>query len=310
MAITTKVTRLSGNPRRVVARRRKSNPKRRHMTAKQIKHFGTKAQKAALKRKRAASRAARPVHRVRTASRRPAAKRRSTNPALIVTLAPVVNPHKRSNTTMPAKRKRRTKKRVAVVNRRRRRVVAKNPHRRRTRRASPKVVVRYRTRRKTNRRRRVSVRRNPAIFGSRLGSKESLKLIGGGLAGVAATKFLPTMIPANMAPQLVTTQLGRVAVSFAAAWISGWVASKLDSKFGDGVYFGGFMQVGSVALNTFLPAVYKMIPGGGGLGDFAPGQFAVPQNPLRIAAPGAHSMAPSGSMVRTSNLGRAYNPAY
>jgi hypothetical protein len=135
-----------------------------------------------------------------------------------------------------------------------------------------------------------------------------MKMIGGGLAGVVATKFLPTMLPANIAPQLVTTNLGRVAVSAAAALVAGWAASKLDSRFGEGVYFGGFMQVASVGLNAFLPSVYRSL--GVGLGDFAPGQFAVPQNPLRIAAPGAHAMAPSGSMVRTSALGRAYVPAY
>lgn len=295
MAIITKVKRLS-NPRRVVVRRRK-------LSAKQIKFFGTKAQKAALKRKRTASRSAAPIHRSRTA---PVAKRRTTNPAWVVTLGPAVNPHKRSN-TMPAKRKTKNRRKtVKVVAKRRRRVVATNPKRRTHRTANPKVVVRYRTR-KANRR-RAGVKRNPNIFGSRLGSKESMKMIGGGLAGVVATKFLPTMIPANIAPQLVTTNLGRVAVSAAAALVAGWAASKVDARFGEGVYFGGFMQVASVGLNTFLPAVYKSL--GVGLGDFAPGQFAVPQNPLRIAAPGSHSMAPSGALTRTSNLGRAYAPAY
>ena len=168
---------------------------------------------------------------------------------------------------MPAAKRRKTRKKVATA-KRRRRVVATNPKRRRTHRkaSNPKVVVRYRTRRPN--RRKHAVKRNPNIFGSRLGSKDSMKMIGGGLAGVVATKFLPTMIPANMAPQLVSTNLGRVAVSAAAALVAGWAASKLDARFGEGVYFGGFMQVASVGLNTFLPSVYRSL--GVGLGDFAP----------------------------------------
>lgn len=224
---------------------------------------------------------------------------------------------------MPAKAKRKTHaKRTVKANRKRtRRVAARNPHRahrdrtkpaahrRRTRRASnTKVVVRYRTKRRNTR--HAKRRHNPPdLFGARLGSKDSMKLIGGGIAGVAATKFLPTMIPPSMAPQLLTTNLGRTAVSFAAALASGWLASKLDTRFGQGVYFGGFMQATSVALNAFVPAAYKAL--GIGLGDFVPGRFAVPQNPVMISqAPSGHLPAPSGSRVTMSGLARAYAPAY
>ena len=314
MATIVKVKRLS-NPRRVVTRRKpRANPKHRtrKMTPKQVKYFGSARQKAALKRSRAAKRVA-PVHRPRTVSNRRRAKRRSTNPAWIVTLGPAVNPRKKRS-TMAAKAHKRRKARKVTVNRKRRRVVARNPrhhvvrHRRRTRRSNPKVVVRYRTRRH-NRRRHAVRRHNPSIFGARLGSKESMKLIGGGLTGVVATKFLPTLIPTTMMPQLATTNLGRTAISAAAWLVSGWVASKIDVKFSEGVYFGGAMQVASVALNAFLPAVYKTL--GIGLGDFVPGQFAVPQNPVRAAiGAGSHMPAVGGSLVRTSSLGRAYAPAY
>jgi hypothetical protein len=108
-------------------------------------------------------------------------------------------------------------------------------------------------------------------------------------------------------PQLATTNLGRTAISAAAWLVSGWAASKLDVKFGEGVYFGGAMQVASVALNAFLPAVYKTL--GIGLGDFVPGQFAVPQNPVRGAI-GSHMPSAGGALVRSSSLGRAYAPAY
>lgn len=303
MATIVKVRRLA-NPRRVVRRKTRANPPKhrsRKMTPRQVKYFGTARQKAALRR----SRAAKQVHRSRS---KPVAKRRSTNPAWIVTLGPAVNPRKKRS-TMAAKAHRRKAHKVTVNRKRRRRVVAKNPHRKthRRRTANPKVVVRYRTRK--HNRRRHAVKRNPNIFGSRLGSKESMKMIGGGLAGVVATKFLPTMIPPTMAPQLVTTNIGRTAVSAAAALVSGWAASKLDARFGEGVYFGGFMQVASVALNAFLPSVYRTL--GIGLGDFVPGQFVVPQNPVRGAiAAGSHMPSASGALTRSSSLGRAYAPAY
>lgn len=311
---TTKVRKLAtsaSNPRRVVARKKKSNPKRRHMPDKQIRHFGTARQKAALKARNARKRV-KVSHRSRTVKRSP-------NPAWVVTLGPAINPHQRSSKTVPAaKRKSRAKRHVKAHRKNRRRVAARNPHRartkpaarrRRTRRASnPKVIVRYRTKRR-NSRKGVKRHRNPDLFGARLGSKDSLKLIGGGIAGVAATKFLPTMIPPTMAPQLLTTNLGRTAVSFVAAFASGWVASKLDHRFGQGVYFGGFMQATSVALNAFVPAAYKAL--GIGLGDFVPGRFTVPQNPVAISqAPSGHLPAPSGSRVTMSGLARAYTAAY
>lgn len=61
--------------------------RRRHLSDKQIKHFGTPAQKAALKRRRAGKRAAASAHKKshRTAARRPAGKRE--NPGEIVSVA-------------------------------------------------------------------------------------------------------------------------------------------------------------------------------------------------------------------------------
>jgi len=62
-------------------------------------------------------------------------------------------------------------------------------------------------------------------------------------------------------------------------------------------------------LNAFVPAAYKAL--GIGLGDFVPGRFAVPQNPVAISqAPSGHLPAPSGSRVTMSGLARAYAPAY
>ncbi len=208
-------------------------------------------------------------------------------------------------------KKRRVAKKNPVRRVKRRRAVNRAPKRRTRRRSNPKVVVRYRTknrRRRTNRR----TKRNPELFGSRLGSKDSLKLIGGGVLGVAATKFLPTLLPASMLMGVASSNLGKTGISLAAALISGWAVSKLDARAGQGVYFGGLMQTASVALNAFLPSLYRALNTGmAGVGDFVPGQFAVPQNPVRgaLSAP-SHAMAPSGSRVTMSGLARAYAPAY
>ncbi len=110
---------------------------------------------------------------------------------------------------------------------------------------------------------------------------------------------------------LASSNIGKTAISLGAALVAGFAATKLDHRFGQGVYFGGIMQAASVGLNAFLPSIYRTLNiGMAGMGDFVPGQFAVPQNPVRgIAAP-AHAMAPSGSRVTMSGLARAYSPAY
>lgn len=207
----------------------------------------------------------------------------------------------------------RPKRRVAKRNparRVKRRRVNSAPKRRTRRKSNPRVVVRYRKSR--NRRRTSRTKRNPDIFGARLGSKDSLKMIGGGIAGVAAAKFLPTLLPANMLVGVASSNLGKTAISLGAALVAGFAASKLDTRFGQGVYFGGIMQAASVGLNAFLPSLYRTLNiGMAGVGDFVPGQFAVPQNPVRgqISAP-SHAVAPSGSRVTMSGLARAYAPAY
>lgn len=138
-------------------------------------------------------------------------------------------------------------------------------------------------------------------------------MIGGGIAGVAAAKFLPTLLPANMIAGVASSNLGKTAISLGAALVAGWAATKfINPQFGQGVYFGGVMQAASVGFNAFLPALYRTLNiGMAGVGDFVPGQFAVPQNPVRsIAAPSAHMPSASGSRVTMSGLARAYAPAY
>lgn len=213
---------------------------------------------------------------------------------------------------------------VAVAPRRRhrarRRVTAMNPrrrhyarHNRRHNRRNPTRIVVVAPRRQNRRHRS----HNPTLFGASLGSTQSLKILGGGLVGVASAKFIPQILPASLTSSISGSTIGAVFITGASALASWWLASKLDEKFGEGVLFGGLMQTASVALNAFLP---NFTIGGVpiSLGDLVQGQFAVPQNPLRqrqlaaaqVQVAPTHSMAPAGSRVTSSGLGRAYPAAY
>ena len=143
----TRVRRLVNPSRRPKAR----NKARRKLSPKQIRHFGTKAQKAALKRKRSmAAKAHRPMRRAVANPRR----RARSNPA-VITLG-LINPTttKRKRTKTMAATKRRRRKTVAVSNPRRRRRAANTHRPRRTnarRRNSTRVYVIKKNRRSDER---------------------------------------------------------------------------------------------------------------------------------------------------------------
>lgn len=315
-------TKRLSNPRKVSVT---GNPKKRtrKMTPKQIKFFGTKRQRSALKAKR--------TTRPRTAPN--ARKQAHRNPSLVLTLGPVMNP--RTGAAMPAVKI--NKKRRSVA-KNRRRVAKRNPsHRPRTKiRTRTKTVIKYRAKpRRKNRRNPTRVvvmqrknshrrrsKRNPSLFGSSLGSKTSLMILGGGFTGLVAAKFIPTMLPTSMTGSLGASGGGRFVLTLGSALVAAWAAAKfVGGAFGDGVLFGGLIQAGSVALNAFLPSVYSSL--GIGLGDLLPGSFVVPQNPIRAGmAPAAPAALPPGSAaaatgrqggqarVTMSGLARAYGNAF
>lgn len=308
--------------------RRTKPAKKRRMSAKQIKHFGTKRQKAALKASRTRKRASNPVKRSVT-KRRATATKRKRNPAQLITLG-FMNPHKpakkrkKKNPMATTKRRRRTTAKAAP-RRRRRRATASNPvrRRRRTVRASnPRrrrknatriVVMSPRRRRRSNpTRRRVTVRRrssgrrrNPELFGRSVGVTEMTKQVLGGLVGVTIVKTVPSMLPAaaTSSPILAT------ATSVVTALAAGYITGKMFPDLASAVMFGGLMQAGSVLLNQFLPSVGSTI-GLSGLGNLVgPASFPVPQNPLRpgtvVAMP-----APSSPRIGSSGMGRAFKSAF
>ena len=95
---------VMGNP--AGRKKRKTNMAKRHLSAKQIKFFGTKAQKAALKRKRKSS-AKKSFHRKRTTAAKPR-KRFRSNPARPVSF--VLGSGKRSSKKVAKSKKKSFKK--------------------------------------------------------------------------------------------------------------------------------------------------------------------------------------------------------
>jgi len=111
-------------------------------------------------------------------------------------------------------------------------------------------------------------------------------MVGGGLVGVAATKFLPTLIPSSMLTSLGSSSLVSVAVTGAGAFLAGWIASKVSKEFGEAVLFGGLMQTGSAILNAFAPPSLSGALALSGVGDIvSTGPFPVPNNQFRGYGP-------------------------
>jgi hypothetical protein len=138
------------------------------------------------------------------------------------------------------------------------------------------------------------------LMGASVSTTAMAKAVAGGLVGVAAAKFLPTMIPA----QFVSSNIMRTLATGVSAYAASLVAKKVAGpQVGDAVLFGGLMQTGSVALNAFLPGVAKTL----GIGELVDGRFVVPENPLRgiMAAPAA-----ANANVTMSGLSRAFRPAF
>lgn len=317
MAIVKRIRRIS-NPR---------HHKRRKMPAKQIRIFGTKRQKAALRAKNH-----RPKHRPRAK-----VSRRRPNPALVVTLGSMnpkrsknvpaaktnrrrrranVRHHRRRRSNPVVRRNRRHRNRTAPVrmNRRRRRATNIRHHRRR--RNGPRIVVMRPNRKRYNRR-----RRNPdfgqGVFGGPLFGRNAMELMGGGLLGLVAAKFIPTLFPASLTGTISGSNIGRVVISGISAVIAGWAGSKISVPLGQGMLFGGMIQTVSVALNAFLPSVYSQL--NPSLGDLIAGQFPVPQNPIRagqpapLALPAPAAGMPAGGQVRLGRMSavdRVYGTAY
>lgn len=129
------------------------------------------------------------------------------------------------------------------------------------------------------------------------------KQVFGGLVGVAAAKFIPTMIPTGLLPSV---NVVRVALSVASAFVSKMIAQKIAPNIAEAVFFGGLMQAGSDALNAFLPGIGgRFALASGGMGELMPGNYVVPQNPLRIPP-----AVPTNARITVNGLGRSFGTAF
>lgn len=109
-------------------------------------------------------------------------------------------------------------------------------------------------------------------------SGDMLTSVLGGLVGMAATKFLPTLVPASLT---AGNAFMSIIVTGVGAFAAGMLADKIAPKYGKAVLVGGLIQTGSTALNTFAPSL-AMSLGVSGVGDIIPTQpFPVPNNQMR-----------------------------
>jgi uncharacterized membrane protein YedE/YeeE len=101
------------------------------------------------------------------------------------------------------------------------------------------------------------------------------KAVAAGLAGMAAAKFIPTLIPGGLIQGNLMRTVATGASAFAAQMLAKAVIK--DPSVSDAVLFGGLMQTGSVALNAFLPGIASQL----GLSGIMDANWTIPENPLR-----------------------------
>ncbi len=260
-----------------VARRTIHNPGR--LSDKQIKFFGTPAQKAALKRKRSRrrnvagskrktgifrKRSSTKVHRARTRPRR--VKQRS-NPGEILSL--VANPAKRRKKVMAHRRRKRAASNPARRSRRRRKAapVARRRHRRRS---NPSRVV-YRTRRSH---RRVGSRRRRHNAGRSGGTgitglfTNALWLVG----GAVGTKVLTQAVLGAKN----TGFMGYIGNAVAAFGLSLLVGKLLKNPAaGKSVLAGGIVALVLRLLSDYTPL--GQYTSQIGMGDYQVSNWVTPQ---------------------------------
>lgn len=283
---------------KVLKARRVHNPKRKkRMTAKQIRFFGTKRQRAALrsKPKRRKNRArhrnfparsrilswskgrgkAMQVKRHRNSGRRRRARRKNVGEILTASLSGL-NPGRKKMARRRTRRRRVSNRRRRAYNPRRRRVTVH--HRRRRRSHNPRVVVRYKSRRRSRVRGR---RRNPGFLSGKAGK------VVGVLGGAAITGFLSS----NFVPAQFNTGIMGYFATGIVAYAQGKIVGKIakSSVLGDDMFIGGLAYLALKVISDMVPSIAGYIPFK--LGQIAPSSFYVPQVPV----PGSMSsfMVPS-----------------
>jgi hypothetical protein len=253
----------------VVKKKRRLNPGRRRMTAKQIRFFGTKRQRAALKagvtrRKRAVRKMfSNPRHKNRAARARKRSKRKQNVSSILVASIPGLNPGGRKR----------------MKHRRRRNKAHRVHHRRRNRRSNPSVRYRTKTKivyRKRARHHRRGRRRNPGMLG---GGSGDVMAVAGIISGAALTRLLTGFVPAQY-----NTGVPGYIITGIAAVVQGQAVAKLLKKpaFGKYMTWGGLTYLGLRVVNDMIPSLSSYLPFGlQGMGLLSPTDgFPLPSVPL------------------------------
>jgi len=236
--------------------RKRTRKRKRNMSAKQIKFFGTPAQKAALKasRKRKRSTAKANPPRKRRAAPRRHAHRRKKNAGEIITLA-LGNPApKRRKSSMARKRKKST-------SRRRRSRVARH-------RVSNPVAPLRRRRRHSKKARRSSRRRGNPGIGSAVGMVQKAGFL---IAGAAGTRLLTQAVLGSK-----NTGILGYAGNAITAFILGPIAGKVlkSKEAGAMVTLGGFVGLTLRLISDFTPFGSQLALSG--MGDYQVSTFFTP----------------------------------
>lgn len=299
------------------------NPQRRKrkLSVKQIRIFGTKRQKAALKAKRrptsshkhrSAASASNPKRKASVKRKRASAKRRNPVTKVVYRTKYKTRTRKvyvekpRRKVKAKANRKRRSKKNPFLMTLS---PVMSNPHKKRKRRnktvAKPKrrVSAKRSAKRKNPTRRRSVKRSSHRPRGSRNPFGHSTMDIGklgfGVIVGVTGSKLIPRNYPASMTG---TPTMSIVSTALTAGVLA-WLANRFArGPIALGVLAGGAAQVINVAVNAFAPPSVSQY----GLGDFVPGGFPLPQGPVRLPIAAAPMQTPSGSQVNVGAFGTAW----
>ena len=133
-------------------------------------------------------------------------------------------------------------------------------------------------------------RPNPTFFGASVTPMQMGQYVLGGLVGVTINRVVLPLMPAAV----TGSNLAATLTAFAIAGVEWWAASMIDKGFGAAVGFGALMNAATYGLNSFVPSIGGQIGLQGlrrGTGDFVPGRFAVPQNPILDAGVSGNGMA-------------------
>jgi hypothetical protein len=233
--------------------------KRSSMTAKQIKYFGTKRQKSALRSKRKKSSGRKKAHRARTRPNPPRKKKRA-----VARHTPAPKKRRKKSSAKKSKRRNPVPQIVSWV-------ATGNPARKRGKKAMAKPRKKRAVARHTNagRRRKSTTRRHHRRNPGGLGRPMDWVQGGAGvLAGVLGTRALPQMIlgASNTGPM-------GYAANAVAALALGWGAHMLFKKpvITTAVVAGGFASLFSriIADKTPYGAQFSL----SGLGDWGLGLY-------------------------------------